>query len=270
MKKIGILVLALFSVVIVLSACGGQKDKDSTVVKVGLVGDKNPQWDLIAQKLKEEGIKLELVKFGDYVQPNAALANGEIDMNAFQHVAFLENEIKVKGYKITAIADTIIAPIGLYSKKITSVSQLKPGDSIALPSDVTNGSRALMLLQEAGIIRLKVSAGNLPSVADITANPLKLKFIEVEAAQTPRLLDDVTAAFINGGHAVDAGLNPEKDSILLETPSEDKANPYVNVIVVRTDDKDNPIYKKIVDAYHSDDVKAVIAKEFKGAYLPAW
>ncbi|MDR2709706.1 MAG: MetQ/NlpA family ABC transporter substrate-binding protein, partial [Elusimicrobiota bacterium] len=253
----------------VFSSCS-KKNSDEIVVRVGLVGEKNPQWDLIKEKVKKDNIKLELVKFGDYVQPNAALQNGEIDMNAFQHFAFLENEIKTKNYQIVSIGKTIIAPIGLFSKKIQDISELKQGDSIAIPNDVVNGGRALLVLQTAGLIKVSPKGGKLPSVSDITDNPLKLKFVEVEAAQTPRLLDDVTAAFINGGHAVDAGLNPERDSLLLERQEEGQDNPYINLIAVRADDINNPIFLKIVDAYHSDDVEEVILKEFNGAYLPAW
>ncbi|MDR1952087.1 MAG: MetQ/NlpA family ABC transporter substrate-binding protein [Elusimicrobiota bacterium] len=271
MKKISIAVLALavgIAGIAAFSSCA--KKTDEIVVKVGIVGDNNPQWEVIKKNLAKEGIKIELVKFGDYVLPNQALASGEIDLNAFQHYAYLNNEIKTKGYKITAIGKTIIAPIGLYSKKIKSISELKKGDTIAIPNDVVNGGRALLVLQVAGLIKVHPKGGYLPNVSDITSNPLDLKFIQVEAAQTPRLLDDVTAAFINGGHAVDAGLNPERDSLLLEKQEEGQDNPYINIIAARTEDKDNPIYKKIVDAYHTDEVKAVILKDFKGAYQPAW
>ena len=268
MKKTAV---ALLLTVLVFGAfiCCSKKESGITV-KVGVTGEANPQWDLIKKNLAPEGINIELVKFTDYVQPNAALANGEIDINAFQHLAFLNNEIKAKGYKLVSIGKTIIAPLGLYSKKIKSASELKKGDSIALPNDVTNGGRALLVLQTAGLIKLSPKSGALPSVKDIVSNPLNLKFIEVEAAQTPRLLDDVTAAFINGGHAVDAGLNPQKDSLLLERQQEGQENPYINIIAAREADKDNPTYKRIVDEFHTDAVEQVILKEFKGAYLPGW
>lgn len=270
MKNRNIAVLSVLIAVFIAAgfiACG--KNKANTV-KVGVNGDTHPQWNLVAEKLKKDGIIIELVKFGDYVQPNAALANKEIDINAFQHYAYLNNEIKTKGYKITPIGKTIIAPLGLYSKKILSASELKKGDKIAIPNDVVNGGRALLVLQVAGIIKVDPKGGALPNVSDIISNPLNLKFVEVEAAQTPRLLDDVAAAFINGGHAVDAGLNPTDDSILLERQIEGVDNPYINIIAARTEDKDNPVFKKIVEAYQADDVEVVILKEFKGAYLPAW
>ncbi|MDR2860209.1 MAG: MetQ/NlpA family ABC transporter substrate-binding protein [Elusimicrobiota bacterium] len=271
MKKISIVVLALavsIAGAALFSSCA--KKAEGTIVKVGITDNNHPQWDLIKKNLAKEGIIIELVNFGDYVQPNAALASGEIDLNAFQHYAYLNNEIKTKGYKITPIGKTIIAPIGLFSKKIKSVSELKKGDKIAIPNDVVNGGRALLVLQAAGIIKVNPKGGYLPNVSDITSNPLKLEFVQVEAAQTPRLLDDVTAAFINGGHAVDNGLNPAKDSLLLEKQEEGQENPYINVIAARTEDKDNPIYQKVVDAYHTEEVKQVILKDFKGAYQPAW
>lgn len=270
MKKlsIAVAVAVLFSIGI-LASCSSKKT-DEIVVKVGITDASHPQWDEIGKILAKKGIKLELVQFGDYVQPNAALNTGELDLNAFQHYAYLANEIKTKGYKLVPIGQTVIAPEGLYSKKIKSIDELKKGDKIALPNDVVNGGRAYLVLEVAGLIKLKDKAGALPNKSDIISNPLNLQFVEVEAAQTPRLLDDVTAAFINGGHAVDAGLNPAKDSILLEKQVEGQTNPYINVIVVREADKDNEIYKEVVDAYHTEAVKEIILKEFKGAYQPAW
>lgn len=272
MKKLSIVVLSLsvaFFTVGLFSSCSSKKS-DEIVVKVGLTDEFHPEWVEVAKIVKDKGIKLELVKFTDYVQPNAALASGDIDLNSFQHYAFLNNEIKTKGYKIVAIGDTILDPIGLYSNKIKSIKELKKGDTIALPNDVTNGGRSLLVLQTAGLIKVSPKSGYLPSVSDIVSNPLNLKFIEVEAAQTPRLLDDVTAAFINGAHAVDAKINPEKDSILLEKQISGQQNPYINVIAARIEDKDNAVYKEIVDAYHSQQVREVILKEFKGAHQPAW
>ncbi|MDR3243392.1 MAG: MetQ/NlpA family ABC transporter substrate-binding protein [Elusimicrobiota bacterium] len=272
MKKISIAVLSLsviFFTATIFSSCAKKKSNE-VIVKIGVNGDMHPQWAKITEIVAKKGIKIELVKFGDYVQPNAALNSGEIDLNAFQHYAYLNNEIKTKGYKIVPIAKTIIAPIGLYSKKIKDVKELKKGDSIAIPNDVVNGGRALLVLQTGGVIKISPTGGALPNKSDIISNPLNIKLIEVEAAQTPRLLDDVTAAFINGGHAVDAGINPARDSLLLERQIEGQENPYINIIAAREADKDNPVYKEIIAVYHSPEVKEVILKEFKGAYQPAW
>ena len=211
-----------------------------------------------------------MVKFADYSLPNQALADGEIDLNAFQHHAFLDNEIKDKGLDLTVIADTIIAPLGLYSNKIKDVKELKDGDQIAIPSDATNGGRALKLLEAAGMIKVNPEAGYTPTIDDITENPLNIKIVEVEAANTPSLLPDVAAAVINGGHAIDNGLSPKTDAIYLEKVQEGSNNPYINVIVARTEDKDNEIYRKIVEAYHTDKTAQVIDETYKGAYIPAW
>ena len=246
------------------------KAEGSTTIKLGVVGENNEQWTPVIEAMAKDGITLELVKFADYSLPNRALNDGEIDLNAFQHKAYLANDIKDNGYKIEAIGDTIIAPLGVYSKKITDLSELKDGDTIAIPSDATNGGRALKVLESAGVIKVNPEAGYTPTLSDITENPKNIKFTEVEAANTPSLLPDVAAAVINGGHAVDNGLNPEKDSIYLEKTEEGADNPYVNIIVARIEDKDNENYQKVVKAFQSDDVKKVIEDTYKGAYIPAW
>ena len=246
------------------------KAEGSTTIKLGVVGENNEQWTPVIEAMAKDGITLELVKFADYSLPNRALNDGEIDLNAFQHKAYLANDIKDNGYKIEAIGDTIIAPLGVYSKKITDLSELKDGDTIAIPRDATTGGRALKVLESAGVIKVNPEAGYTPTLSDITENPKNIKFTEVEAANTPSLLPDVAAAVINGGHAVDNGLNPEKDSIYLEKTEEGADNPYVNIIVARIEDKDNENYQKVVKAFQSDDVKKVIEDTYKGAYIPAW
>lgn len=240
------------------------------VVKIGVVGENNEQWDVIKEALAKENITIELVKLADYSLPNQALADGDIDLNAFQHKAYLKNEIATKDYKITSIGDTIIAPLGLYSKKVKSVSEIKNGDKIAIPNDAINGGRALKVLEAAGLLTVDSGKGYAPTVSDITANPLNLEIVEVDAAQTAGLLPDVAAAIINGGYAVDAGLVPATDSIVLEKVASGSDNPFVNIIAARTADKDNPVYKKVVDAYHTDAVKQVIQTAYKGSYIIAW
>ncbi|WP_245534750.1 MetQ/NlpA family ABC transporter substrate-binding protein [Treponema primitia] len=161
-------------------------------------------------------------------------------------------------------------PWACISRKVKSVSEIKTGDKIAIPNDLVNGGRALRVLEKAGLLTIPASAGPTPLITDITANPLKLEIIEVEAAQTPRLLDDVTASIVNGGHAVDAGLNPDRDSIALEKQSENGDNPYINILAVRTSEKDDPVYKRIVEEYHTDVVKGIIQSAYKGAFTTAW
>jgi D-methionine transport system substrate-binding protein len=261
---------AFFCAASLFASGGKDKAPEETVVKIGVVGEYNEQWMPVIEALGKEGIRVELVRFSEYVLPNRALEDGEIDLNAFQHYAYLNNEINTKGYHITAIGETLLAPLGLYSRKIKSVSEIKNGDKIAIPNDTVNGGRALRVLESAGLLTIPESAGPTPSLSDITANPRNIQFVEVEAAQTPRLLDDVTASVINGGHAVDAGLNPERDSLALERQSEGRRNPYINIIAARTEDKDNPLYRRVVDAFHSEPVRQVILTVYKGAFIPAF
>lgn len=284
MKRIQKTALLALAAAFVLSACGGQTASSSAAesavsseaaaepvtVKVGVVGENNEQWTPVIESLAEEGITLELVKFSDYSLPNRALNDGEIDLNAFQHYAYFDNDVAANGYELTAIGETIIAPLGVYSGKITSLDELQDGDTIAIPNDATNGGRALKVLEAAGVITVDPAAGYTPTLADITENPKNIGFYEVEAANTASLLPDVAAAIINGGHAVDNGLNPTEDSIYLETVAEGSDNPYINIIAARTADKDDPIYQKVVDAYRSPEVAEVINTVYKGAYIPAW
>ncbi len=266
-----------------LAACGGAATPATSApeapsseasapikVKVGVVGENNEQWVPVIENLKAEGIELELVRFADYCLPNPALADGEIDLNAFQHYAFLNNQIKDRGYKLSAIGETIIAPLGVYSKKHTSIDQLKDGAKIAIPNDATNGGRALKVLESAGLIEVNPEAGFVPTLSDITKNPLNIQFYEVEAAQTFSLMADVDLSIINGGHARDNGLSPAKDAVYLEKVIEGQNNPYINVIVAREEDKDNEIYQKVVKAYRSEAVAKVIAEQYNGAYIITW
>ena len=252
------------------TAQSGDAAQEPVTVKLGVVGENNETWAVISEILAEENINLELVKFADYSLPNQALADGEIDLNSFQHYAYLNNEIAEKGLDLTVIGDTIIAPLGLYSDKITDISQLKDGDLIAIPSDATNGGRSLKVLETAGLITVDPAAGYVPTLSDIVENPLNLEFIEVEAANTASLLPDVAAAIINGGHAVDNGFSPAQDAIYLEPVVEGAENPYINVIVARTEDKDNEVYKRIVEVYQTEEIAAVIEDTYKGSYIPAW
>ena len=278
-KKSFAIVATSILAVSVLAGCGGNKsnvDKDGvTTVKVGVVGEYNEQWDTINQLLEKDKIKVELVKFSDYAIPNRALNDGEIDLNAFQHKAFLENDIKQKGYKLESIGDTVIAPLSIYNNKdkVSSVEEIKDGDIIAIPSDLTNGGRELKLLEAAGLIECDPEKGYVPTKADITKYNVKIEIKEAESATLAKLLPDCTAAVINGGNAFTAGLDPTKDSIFTEdvNPENNEAvESLVNVIVARSEDKDNEIYKKIVDAYHTDEVKKTVEEMYHGAFLCVW
>ena len=239
-------------------------------VKLGLVGDDTRVWDNVKERLAKDGIELEYVKFTEYSQPNAALADGSIDLNAFQHQIFLDSYLQEhKDQELVSIGNTVNAPLGVYSKKIKDIKDLKEGDTVAIPSDPTNGGRALRLLQTAGLIKVDEAKGYKPTVSDIKENKLNLKIQELDASQTARALDDVTASIINSGVAVDAGYTPSKDAIYLE-PVDKSSKPYVNIIVARKKDAENANYKKIVEAYQTEDTKKVIEEVSKGSLLPAW
>ncbi len=275
MKKTALLLILLVAVLSITgctrNAAEGAKDSVVRTIKIGLVGEMTEMWDPVRENLEGQGIEIKIVKFSDYTLPNQALEDGEIDLNAFQHYAFLYNEIEAKGLDLTAIGDTIIAPLNVYSSKIKGVSEISEGDKIAIPNDVTNGGRALKVLESAGLIEVAESAGYTPSLQDITSNPLNLELIEVEASNIPSLLPDVTAAVINGNHAHDYGLVPAKDAIYSQgVDSITGDNPYINIIVARTEEADDPDFLKIVEAYNKPNVAQVINETFEGLYIPAW
>jgi len=217
-----------------------------------------------AEVAKSNGLEVEIIEFSDYVQPNIALANKELDLNSFQHVPYLEEFSKEHNLSLVSIGTTYISPIGYYSKKIKSLDELKDGDTVAIPNDPTNGGRSLLLLQKAGLIKLKEGTGLTATPFDIVENKLNLKIHEVDAAQTPRSLDDVAAAAVNNTFATAAKLNPLKDAIYLE----DIESPYVNIIAARLEDKNNATYKKFVAAYQSQIVADFILEKFSGATVP--
>ncbi|MCR5084663.1 MAG: methionine ABC transporter substrate-binding protein [Succinivibrionaceae bacterium] len=239
-------------------------------IKLGVVGENNEQWEYVADQLKKEGVTLELVKFADYTLPNRALNDGEINLNTFQHIAFLRHQNKENGYKLAALAPTIIAPLSVFSQKIKSLDELKDGDTIAIPNDPTNGGRALKLFETAGIIKVDPKKGFVPEVRDITDNPRHIKFYEVDAANTVSLLPDVAAAVVNSNYAVDNNLIPQRDAIYIEKQGEGDENPFVNIIAVREDDKGNPLYQKLLKAYQTKEVAEIILRVFKGAQIPVF
>lgn len=280
-----ILSLAL-SAVIILSAglvgCSSSSDnissaadegkKEIVTVKLGLSDDTSKiLWDPIVEEFKEKDVNIEYVVFSDYTQPNAALANGEIDLNSFQHYNYLNNEKETFGYQIDAIGDTLITALNLYSKKISSIDELKEGDKIAVPNDAINERRALSVLQAAGLIKFD-DTGDSVTKSSITENPKKIEIVEVDASQTASLLPDVAAALVNGGYSRDAG-HKKSDVIFdddINAYDPDVIHGYINVIVARTEDKDNELYKEIVKAYQTDRTKQLYQTEFEGIYVPAW
>ncbi|MCI1945076.1 MetQ/NlpA family ABC transporter substrate-binding protein [Clostridium luticellarii] len=276
MKKILGLFLTIVLSLGVLAGCGSSNSAGQTssnkkqVVKIGITGDDHVIWDKVKQNLAKENIDLQIVSFADYVRPNLALSDGEIDLNSFQHYAYLNKFKSEHKLKISAIGETVLAPLGVYSSKIKSVKDIKEGAKIAIPNDATNEGRGLNLLQSAGLIKLKDGVGLLPKLQDVTENPKNIQFVELVATQIPRSLQDVDAAIINSGVAIDAKLNPVKDSIYLEDVSSKNAKPYINVIVAKDKDKNNATYKKVVKAYQTDEIKKLIKDTYKGSEIPVF
>ncbi len=236
-------------------------------IKVGVTSGPHAQiLEVVKKAAAKEGLVIQSVEFSDFVQPNAALAAGELNANSYQHLPYLEAQMKDRGYQLVNVGYTVTFPMGVYSKRIKSLAELKPGARIAIPNDPTNGARALLLLKQEGLLKLRVEAGLQVTVLDIVDNPKKLKMIELDAAQLPRVLNDVDAAAINTDFAVQAQLVPTRDALALE-PAQ---GPYANLIAIRAVDRNQPWVAKLVSAYHSPDVKKYITEQFKGAAIAAW
>lgn len=252
-----------------LAGCG-QDEKDPNHIKVGVIVGAEQQVAEVAQKVASEkyGLNVELITFNDYVLPNEALSKGDIDLNAFQHKPYLDQQNKDRGYKLVPVGNTFVYPIAGYSKKIKSLDDITAGSQVALPNDPTNLGRSLLLLQKVGLIKLKEGVGLLPTVLDVTENPKNLKMVELEAPQLPRSLDDqqIALAVINTTYASQIGLTPEKDALFVE----DKDSPYLNLLVAREDNKDAENVKKFVQAYQSDEVNDAANKLFNGGAVKGW
>lgn len=252
-----------------LAGCG-QEEKDPNHIKVGVIVGAEQQVAEVAQKVAKDkyGLTVELVSFNDYVLPNEALSKGDIDLNAFQHKPYLDQQIKDRGYKLVAVGNSFVYPIAGYSKKIKSLDELQNGAQIALPNDPTNLGRSLLLLQKQGLIKLKDNVGLLPTVLDVVENPKNLKLVELEAPQLPRSLDDdqIALAIINTTYASQINLTPTRDGLFVE----EKDSPYVNLIVAREDNKDAANVKKFVQAYQSDEVYEAANKIFNGGAVKGW
>jgi D-methionine transport system substrate-binding protein len=236
-------------------------------IKVGVTPGEHAQ---IMEKVKEiaakKGLDVEILEFSDYVVPNQALADGDINANSFQHQPYLDNQVADRGFDLVSVGTTITTPMGVYSKKVKSLDELKDGASIAIPNDPTNGGRALLVLASKGIIKVNPAVGLKVTPIDITENPKNIQFSELDAAQLPRSLDDVDAAVINTNYAMEAGLHPKTDAIAIEG----EKSPYANVIAVKSADKDAPWVKTLVESYHDDSIRSFINTQFKGALIPSW
>jgi D-methionine transport system substrate-binding protein len=278
LKKIASTLLAAAVLILSFTACGSaaqsgnssEHNADDTVtVKLGVVGSiYEDLWAPAKETLKDEGINLQIVQFSDYVTPNNALNNGDIDLNAFQHRIYLESEIEQNGYDIEPIGYTFIIPLNLYSSKVSSLEQIQDGDTIAIPDDVTNGGRALKVLEAAGLVKLKVDAGFSPTIDDIETYNINIKIEELKANTIPSVLSDVTAGVVNGNYALDFGLKTD-EAIYQDSELEEKN--YWNLIAARSDDLKDPdkaaIYKKIVSAFQSDATEKVFNDTYGGYFI---
>ncbi|MCJ7955419.1 MULTISPECIES: MetQ/NlpA family ABC transporter substrate-binding protein [unclassified Pseudomonas] len=222
--------------------------------------------ELVKPTLAKEGVDLEIKVFTDYVQPNVQVAEKRLDANYFQTLPYLENFNKGKGTNLVTVVGVHVEPFGGYSKKIKNISELKDGATVAIPNEGSNSGRALLLLQKAGVITLKDPSNALATPKDIASNPKHLKFKELESALLPRVLDQVDLDLINTNYALEAGLNPAKDALIIE----DAKSPYVNFLVARPDNKDSDAIQKLAKALTSPEVKAFIDSKYKGAVVPAF
>lgn len=264
-------------IVIVIIIVGGlvgfihqRTTQQNKVVRLGLVGtDSQPVWNNVRQRLKKQGITIKYVTFNDYVQPDVALKEGKIDMHSCLTRYYFDSYNQREHAHLTSIGNTVISPLGVYSKKYQNIKNLPDGATIALPNEPTTLGRGLNVLQSAGLIKVKKSSGIKPSLNDITSNPKNLKFKEVDPATAARALNSVDASIINGNYAEAANLNPKKDAIYLE-PINKQAKPYVNIIAVQDKNKNNKVYKKVVAAYQTEATKQAIEKTYKGSEVAAW
>ena len=271
LKKILSTIAAVMTTAILFTGCGDDGSKTAQDVKTLKIGATPvPHAEMLEQikpTLKNENINLEIIEFNDYVQPNTALNDKELDANFFQHEPYLNDFIKEhKDMKLKNAGGVHIEPMGIYSKKVTDLKNLADGASISIPNDPTNGGRSLLLLEKAGLLKLKEGVSETATVQDIVENPHNFKFQEVEAAQVPRTLEDVDAAVINTNYAMQINLVPSKDALFIE----DKTSPYVNIIAVREGDENRPEIQALLKALKSDDMKKFIEEKYKGAIVPAF
>ncbi len=267
-RNLALLVLTLL-LTLVVTGCGGtsNESQEGQKITVGVTGGPHER---IAEKVKElaleEGIEIDVVVFNDFIQPNLQLADGALDINSFQHEPFLNKFMADRNLKLSVIGQTINFPMGIFSDKVEDVADLEPGSKIGIPNDPTNRARGLILLETAELIKLKEGVGVEATVQDVIENPKNFELVELEAPMLLRTLPDLGMAAINTNFVIDAGLDPIEESIFLEP----KDNPWVCVVVVREGEEDNPLYKRFVEIYNSDEVKEFIDETFKGHVIAAW
>lgn len=271
-------VVSAAGLVVSTSACGSSS-AGTTTVKVALTtATDEPLWKLVNQNLEKTGskVRVKTVAMKSAVLGNQALSSGDVDLSAQQHYAFLNGEIKSKKYKFTVIGESYISPLNIYSNSIKKISQLKKGDKVLIPNDVTNGGRALIVLQEAGVIKIDPKKndpanGVYPAEEDITSNPKNIQIVPTDRNLIMSSLDDAAAGIANANAVVDYGKSIS-DAIFAVNPDPKKTvnKPWINVIVARTADKDNANYKAIIKAYQQANVRSYMKKDSKGAEIPVW
>lgn len=236
-------------------------------ITVGVTpGEHGEIMEKVAEVAAPLGLNIRVIEFSDYVVPNQALADGDLDANSFQHRPYLENQMNDRGFALVEAGTTITTPMGVYSARVEDLADLPEGAQVAIPNDPTNGGRALLILQDLGLVTLTEGTGLVPSPLDIAENPRGLRFLELDAAQLPRALEDADAAVINTNFALAAGLSPREDSIAMEKAD----SPYVNIIVVQQDRAEEPWVQTLVEAYQSPEVKAFIDETYEGAVITSW
>lgn len=275
MKKVTYLLLALVLAIGTLTACGSSDKESGTKEAAGktikVAASATPHAIILEEAktlLKKQGWDLEIKVFDDYVQPNNVVESGEFDANYFQHIPYLENFNKEKGTHLVNAGGIHYEPFGIYPGTEKKLDELKEGDTIAVPNDTTNEARALLLLQDNGIIKLKDGAGLEATVKDIAENPKSIKIQELEAAQVSRVKDEVAFVVLNGNYALEAGYSVEKDSIAYEKSDSEAAKTYVNVIAVKEGNENNEGIKALISVLKSDEIKKFINEKFNGAVVP--
>ena len=272
MKKLLVALLALVSLAVVAAGCGGGDKKDApaekkVTLKVGATAVPHAEiLNDIKPMLAKEGVDLQIIEFSDYVKPNLALNDKELDANFFQHEPYLDTFVSERKLELISAGKVHIEPMGIYSKKIKTLNDIPNGAKIAIPNDPSNGGRALALLESAKLLKLKDGVGVKATIGDITQNEKKLQIVEIEAALLPRSMDDTDLSVINSNFAMEAKLNPVKDSLFTEP----KESPYANIVAVRKGDEKRPEIQKLMKALQSPEVKKFIEEKYKGAVVPAF
>ena len=259
------LLLSLFAAV-ALAACGKSGEPSQKLIVAATAVPHAEILEVVKPMLKEQGVDLDVRVFNDYVQPNDQLVQKQVDVNYFQTEPYLDAYNRDRKSGLVTVAGVHIEPFGAYSRKVKSLDELREGADVVIPNDPSNNSRALILLHNAGVIQLQDPKNALATQRDIIANPKNLKFRELDSAMLPRVLDQVDLALINTNYALDAGLNPTQDALAIES----KDSPYVNFLVARPDNRDDPRVQKLAKALTSPQVKEFIAQKYKGAVLPAF